>query len=101
MPNPNISAATAALRQDAGVWDRNADRLTVLIARVESLRMTDLEAGMFIMMIDAYRDVVDVISGRCREGAQSATEVAGALRQVTDVYDAEEAASLHAVLSLY
>jgi hypothetical protein len=56
---------------------------------------------MFIMMIDAYRDVVDVISGRCREGAQSATEVAGALRQVADVYDAEEAASLHAVLSLY
>jgi hypothetical protein len=41
MPNPNISAATAALRQDAGVWDRNADRLTALVAKVESLRMTN------------------------------------------------------------
>ena len=101
MSNPNISVATGALRQEASVWDRNADTLQALVAKVESLRLSRLEAGVFQLLVDAYSKVVDVISGRCREGNQCADEIALALRRVADVYDTEEAANLHALMNLY
>ena len=101
MSDPKITAATGALRQEASVWDGNADRLRLLLTKVDALRVNYLSAGMFAILVDAYSDLIDVVSGRCREGAQSATDIATALRRVADVYDAEEAANLHAVMNLH
>ena len=101
MTNPNVTVATGALRQEATVWDEQSAALQALRSMVEGLRMTDLEAGMFIAMVHAYTRVVDVVSGRCGEGVQRTAEIGSTLRQVADVYDTEEQGNLHRMTGLY
>jgi uncharacterized protein YukE len=99
--SPNVSVATEALRKEAGVWEQQADTLQTLTGRVEGLRMTGLESGMFYLILDAYTQVVDVVSGRCGEGAQRTSEIATTLRHVADTYDEEEQRNLHRMTGLY
>lgn len=101
MTNPNVAVATDALRQEATIWTDQSDTLQLIKGKVEGLRMTGLEAGMFILMVDAYTQVVDVVIGRCSEGVQRTSEIASALRQVADVYDTEEKSNVHRMTGLY
>jgi hypothetical protein len=99
--NPNVTVATAAIRQEATTWDEQSVKLQALQAKVEGLRLSGLEAGIFGSMVRAYTQVVNVVSGRCGEGAQRTSEIASALRQVADIYDAEEEGNVHRLTGLY
>jgi hypothetical protein len=101
MTNPNITVATDALRKEASVWERQSDTLQTLTNKVEGLRLTGLEAGMFVMILDAYTQVVDVVTGRCAEGVQQTDQISTTLRQIADTYDEEERRNMHHLTGLY
>jgi hypothetical protein len=95
-----ISVATAALRAEADVWRQQSEVLAGVAAAAEGLRMTSVEAGIFFVLVRAYTQVVDVVSGRCAEGVDRTGEIASTLRQVADVYDQEEADNVHRLTGL-
>ncbi|MBP2476626.1 hypothetical protein JOF53_005498 [Crossiella equi] len=96
-----IRAATAALRNEAGVWEVQAAEMDKIVSSVEAMRLNRIQAGVFQLVYDAYIDVVDQVVGRSTEGGGRMREVANTLRQVADTYEREEAANLHKMKNLY
>jgi hypothetical protein len=99
--SPTIAVATAALRHEAGRWQQGSDNLRRVTQMVDGMRMSGLEAGLFGALLDAYDEVINVVSGRCLEGVERTAEVSGALRRVADIYDEEERRNLHSLMNLY
>ena len=100
-PGSTIGAATDALRHEAGCWEQRSDDLRRVTQMVDGMRMSRLEAGLFMPLLDAYTEVIDVVSRRSSEGAERTAEVSTALRRVADVYDDEERRNLHSLMNLY
>ena len=101
-PSPHdLAVATSALRTEATVWDAQAAQLSRLASRIEALRFSRLEAGLFELIVGAHTALVAHAAARCREGAAEATRVARTLRAVADTYDAEELAGEHRLRDLY
>lgn len=96
-----IKVATGALRAEAGVWDQQADTAGRIATQAGALALNRLEAGIFQIVIDAYRSVIEHVAARSREGQQRMAEIAQTLRQVAQTYDEEEAENLHHLKSLY
>lgn len=98
---PTIGVATAALRHEAGRWGLRSNDLQRIVHLVEGMRISRVEAGFFVALVGAYTEVIDVVSGRCREGAVRVAEIGDALRGVADVYDDEERRNVHSLMNLY
>jgi hypothetical protein len=101
-PTPQeLAVATAALRTESGIWDAQAAALAGVVPRIEALRFSRLEAGVFQVIVAAHTDLVRHAAARCGEGAAEAARVAATLRAVADTYDAEELAGEHRLRQLY
>jgi hypothetical protein len=98
---PTISVATAALRHEAVRWRLCSDNLRRVVHLTEGMRMSRLESGVFLVLLSAYSEVINVVSGRCDEGVVRTAEIADALVGVADVYDDEERRNLHSLMNLY
>lgn len=104
MPPPSkgqIEVATDSLRSEAGIWDEQSDQLGKIVVRANGLRLDRLEAGIFQLVVAAYSQVVDQVSGRSREGQQRMTEVGSALTKAAITYEQEEQENLHRLKNLY
>ncbi len=96
-----ISVAVSAVRTAANNWDDAAGELETARLAAEKAKFSDLEAGVFILAYDKYKDVPDFFASRMAEGKLVFAEIASTLRHVADTYEAEDAANEHAIRNLY
>lgn len=96
-----VRAATAALRNEASVWEGQAGEMGKIMNLVEGMRLNRVQAGLFQLIFDTYTDVVNQVVDRSAEGVQRMNEVAHTLREVANTYEQEEAANLHKIKELY
>jgi hypothetical protein len=96
-----VQAATKALRDEAKVWDDQSKTTGDIAPKVEGLRLSRIEAGLFQVIVTEYEKAIDVIVTRTGEGQQVMTNVADTLRTVADTYDQEESAGVHRMKHLY
>ncbi|MCE7001634.1 hypothetical protein LWC34_02080 [Kibdelosporangium philippinense] len=96
-----VKVAIEALRQEAGVWDQEADTTGNIATAAEELRLNRIEAGLFQVIFDTYSQVIDQVIARANEGKTQMTEVADTLRSVADTYEQEEAANVHKLKNIY
>lgn len=101
-PSPEIiSHATAELRTEAGTWTKQAAQMRSISSTVSGLSITDVNGGMFATWLRTYNEIVDQIKARTGEGAAAFDGISSTLKTVADIYDAEEAAKVHALMKLY
>lgn len=96
-----LTVATNALRTDASVWDAQSTAIGDVVPKVQDLRLSRIEAGVFQVMVRPYDDVAEELTNRCGEGKARMIEIADTLHTVADTYDAEEAKNMHALRNLY
>lgn len=96
-----IRVATEALRTESGTWTAQSDRMRKIAGKTEELQLTRLEAGLFQIIVDAYRDVIDQVKARAYEGQHSTAHVGATLHQVADTYDREEQENTHRLKNIY
>ncbi|MEU4693188.1 hypothetical protein [Actinoplanes sp. NPDC023714] len=96
-----VSVATDALRTEATAWQVQGEKLNALSAQVEAMDFGRVEAGLFQIMVSPYNDVIRAVTARCAEGAVAMAEMAGTLRRVADVYEAEDQAGAHRIRNVY
>jgi len=82
-----VDVVLQALRHEAGTWDEQGEVLAAVAATVESTQLSALQAGVFVVMRDAYSDAVEHVASRCREGSAEMTEIAAALRANATAYE--------------
>lgn len=63
--------------------------------------MSNLEAGMFQLIVGAYDEVVNQVKDRCVEGEQQMQSIADSLVSAANTYDEEEAANIHELHNIY
>ena len=95
-----FEVATDALRTEAGAWDQQSAQMGNIATKVDGLRFTRTEAGVFQLVVGPYNDVVDQVHGRCQEAVQRMKEIADTLRQVAKTYDEEERNGVHRLKNL-
>ncbi|MEV0331779.1 hypothetical protein [Nocardia sp. NPDC050717] len=96
-----ISVAVSAVRTAANNWDDAIGELETARLAAEKAKFTDLEAGVFILAYEKYKDVPDFFASRMAEGKLVFAEIASTLRYVADTYEAEDARQEHAIRNLY
>lgn len=96
-----IKTATDALRNEAGVWDKESGEMGKIGPKAEGLRLDRVEAGLFQVIFDAYKQVLDQVIARSNEGKTQMTDIGKTLRSVADTYDQEEAANVHKLKNIY
>src|SRR6266540_512897 len=96
-----MQAATTALRDEAKVWDDQCKTMGDVRPKVEDLRLSRIEAGLFQVIVTEYEKAIDMLAIRTGEAQQAMTNVANTLRAVADTYDQEEAAGVHRMKHLY
>lgn len=96
-----ISVAVSAVRTAAANWDEAVEALETARQAAEKAKFTNLEAGVFILAYNKYKDVPDFFVSRMNEGKAVFAEIANTLRYVADTYEAEDARQEHAIRNLY
>ncbi|OLR91428.1 hypothetical protein [Actinokineospora bangkokensis] len=96
-----ITTAIQALRTEAGVWDTESAEVGRMPPMAEKLKLDRVEAGLFQVVFDAYKQVIDQVIARTTEGAAQTAEIAKTLRSVADTYEREEAANVHRLNNIY
>ena len=89
----DVGVATNVLRGEATEWDTESGQLAALATKTSAMECGRLEAGIFQLMIGPYNALVQLVTERGQEGATAMTDIATALRQVADAYDAEDHAA--------
>lgn len=101
-PSPQeVAVETAVLRTEASDWDQHSTTMHALATKVEAMKKGRLEMGLFQVFVGAYDTVVDDVSGRAGEATPAMTNIGATLRQVAATYDAEDAAAMHRIKSIY
>jgi hypothetical protein len=85
-----VEVCTTALRAEAASWDRQSDRLAGIAVRADGLHWGRIEAGIFQVVVSTYDSVVDWVAARCGEGRRRTSDIATALRDVANGYDATD-----------
>lgn len=96
-----ITVAIGAVRDAATSWDEAAAALEAARLATEGAKFGQLEAGVFILSYNSYKDIPDFFAARMAEGIAVFNEIAATLRQVADTYEAEDAQNAHALNNLY
>src|SRR5262245_47135819 len=90
-----VKVATDALRNEAGVWVQQGAQMAAIAAKVDDLRFKGVEAGVFLLIVDPYKEVVDQVHARTAEATPRMNEISDALRKVAATYEAEEISGAH------
>ncbi|WP_314173887.1 hypothetical protein [Streptomyces winkii] len=85
-----VKAEADSIRREARTWDKSAEALKEVEQRVELLRMTRTEAGVFQILFTAYDKAVTQVSDRCREGGAEMGKIADALFKTATAYEENE-----------
>lgn len=96
-PEPEqVCVVPGALRADAAVWDRAADRLRAAAGGAETEVVLPPAAFSFAgaPVAAAYDALRSRTAGLLRAGADNFDDVATALRRSADAYEADEAAGV-------
>lgn len=101
MADPDIDVITKELRNEARMWDEQAQKMGNAHHAVEGMRLTRIEAGLFQVIFTAYHDAINHISQRSREGQQCMGDIADALRENAKIYDRGEDEVTHSVTGAY
>ncbi|MEU4838507.1 type VII secretion target [Nocardia testacea] len=96
-----ITVAVGAVRTAANNWDEAAAALDAARVATAGAKFEQLEAGVFALAYEKYKDVPDFFAERMKEGITVCNEIATTLRQVADTYEAEDAQNAHALSNLY
>ncbi|WP_328406252.1 type VII secretion target [Nocardia sp. NBC_00403] len=96
-----ISVAVAQVRSAATNWDEAAAALEEARKATEKAKFEKLEAGVFALAYDKYKDAPDFVRDRMVEGIAVFNEIAQTLRQVADTYEAEDERFEHEIRNLY
>jgi hypothetical protein len=97
----SMKVATNSLRHEAGTWDQESGQLGKVVSKADALRLDRIEAGLFQVIVGAYRGVIDQVTARSKEGQRRMTEIGNTLHQVANTYDREERENLHHLKNLY
>ena len=89
------------LRSESEVWTAQATQMTNIATKVDGLRFTRIEAGIFQLIVGVHDDLVTHVTARCREGDTQMTAISTTLRAVADTYDQEERTNEHSLRDLY
>jgi hypothetical protein len=101
-PSPHdIEVATAALRAEADTWSAQSGTVDEVAHTIDTLRFTAIEAGLFVVVLGPYTELLSSVRQRCVEGGAEMGRIATTLRSVADVYDDEERRHVHALANLY
>ncbi len=87
MSGADIDLVLQELRREAGTWDEQSETLADVARTAQSLHLSALQAGIFLVMHEAYGDTVEHVAARCREGAARTAEIASALRANAQAYE--------------
>ncbi|MFE4327993.1 hypothetical protein ACFRQM_00715 [Streptomyces sp. NPDC056831] len=101
MSEADLKIITDGLRTDAAMWDEQSAAIGGVAHKVESMRMTRIEAGLFQIIFTAYDSAIDQISARCTEGSSRMSEVADALIKNAKAYDNHEISTEKSVEDAY
>lgn len=82
-----VDVVTRALRHEAETWDEQSATIGRAADAADALRLTGLQAGIFVLMRDAYEGAVDQVAARAREGVPAMADIAGALRANAGAYE--------------
>jgi uncharacterized protein YukE len=96
-----IQVATQALRDEANVWQAQSDMLQTVADKARDMTLGLIEAGVFILLVEAYNPLVHHVAARAGEAAQATARIATTLRHVANTYDAEDTAGEHRLRNLY
>ncbi|MCU1431423.1 MAG: hypothetical protein JWP95_528 [Actinotalea sp.] len=96
-----IEVVTAALRSEAATWEEQSGALTTIASQAEALRLSYLQAGIFMPIVESYESAVNQVSDRCTEGSQRMADIAAALRRNADAYDRRDEAVAESVDNAY
>jgi len=102
-PTPaQIAVATDTLRAEAEVWRSLQDSLAEFARDSPRLQIIEyVDTTLFDEVLGAYNRATNLLITRCLDGSAVAEHIAEVLRAVADTYAEEEAANLHAQLTLY
>lgn len=101
MANPDIDVVTGKLRSEARMWEQQAKKLSGVHHTVEGLRLTQVEAGLFQVVFNAYMKAIDEVSQRAREGQGRMDDIAEVLRKNARAYDEGEDEVTHSIDGAY
>lgn len=96
-----LTVAIERLRGAGNSWHDVASDLGKASERIEPLKITRLEAGIFQVPYQAYLDAAQFIQDRTKEGATQATNVGYTLKSNADTYQREEDNNTHRLTGLY
>jgi hypothetical protein len=102
-PTPTqIDVAIEVLRAEAGLWERQSQRLADALTLTTAQRITGLgSAALFDDFLARYDEVVLTYAQRCTEGRDATHGIGIALDGVASTYEDEEHANVHAQHNLY
>ncbi len=101
MANPDINVVTKELRDEALMWDEQAQKLDSAHHSIEGMRLTRIEAGLFQVIFTAYHEAINHLSQRTREGKKCMEDIADALRENAKAYDQGEEEVTNTVTGAY
>ncbi|BAJ29304.1 MULTISPECIES: hypothetical protein [Kitasatospora] len=78
------------LRKDATIWDGQSTELAKIARKAEGTDLNRLEAGIFMLLVGPYGQLVRQVSDRCQQGAAATAEIGNALRRIADNYERNE-----------
>lgn len=80
-----------ALRAEARTWKDAATTAKSISTQVKGMELGNLEAGMFLLLVEKYNAVVRHVEDRCAEGEERMNEIAEMLTKTARAYDDVEA----------
>ncbi|MBT2385236.1 hypothetical protein [Streptomyces sp. ISL-11] len=101
MGEADLKVITDGLRTDAGMWDKQSSAMGEIGRKVDGMRISRLEAGLFQVIYSAYESAINQVSARCGEGEKRMAEVADALVKNAKAYDNHEADTKKHVAGAY
>lgn len=106
-PTPSgqqISAALAALRSDATVWEHAADSLNAPRSAAGDLHLTPADVSVFAAdqgLDHTYDDACTKLQQVLAQASENFLNIAHALRESADTYQREDEQGLHRFKGIY
>lgn len=93
MTDPNFTVVPEALRDEATVWEEQADVLGDARSAATPLELNGWQAGLFFLMVGDYMDVVSQIETLTSAGRTEFDAIGEALRTNATNYEASDIAA--------
>lgn len=101
-PTPDmIYVACDSLDAAATKWFEASDRMADGIPIIQSVRLSNIQLGIYQDISESYKKIVDLAELLFGEGSDQLHSVADTLKSVAATYRDEEARGVHALEKLY